>query len=339
MELKTAAFDYFLPHEFIAQTPVEPRDSSRLLIMERSTEIIKERVFREVIDWLEDGDVLVMNNTRVIRARLFGHKLTGGKVELFLLHPLSEECRWEALLRPYPKSGEIILGEDIRVRVLEKTEKDTYIVQFPFSGAAEIAMEKWGEVPLPPYIKEPLDNPDRYQTIFAQQEGSTAAPTAALHFTPGLLQQLKSKGVRQAFFTLHMGIGSFRQIKTELVQDYDLPAEFYHLPPETVCLVNQAKKTGHKVVACGTDAVRALESAAIQEGTVKEESGWTSLFITPGYRFKIVDRIITNLHLPCSSHLVLISAFASREFVFKAYEHAVKNRMRFFSFGDATLWV
>lgn len=336
MELKTEAFNYFLPQELIAQTPVEPRDSSRLLIMEHEKQVISEGVFSEIIKWMDEGDVLVTNDTRVIRARLFGQKPTGGRVEVFLLHPL-EDSKWEALLRPYPKGGEIILGGKVKVKVLTKTAQDTYTLLFPFPGAADMAMMQWGEVPLPPYIKEPLSNPERYQTIFARNDGSTAAPTAALHFTSKLLKEIAKKGIQQAFFTLNMGIGSFRTIKTEMVSDYKLPSEFYCLPPETVKLVNEAKRKGKKIIACGTDAVRALESASVEEGIISSRTGWTSLFITPGYKFKVVDRLITNLHLPCSSHLVLVSAFANRDFAISAYEHAVQRRFRFFSFGDATL--
>jgi S-adenosylmethionine:tRNA ribosyltransferase-isomerase len=334
-KLKTELFDYHLPWELIAQQPVEPRDSSRLLVMDRSSGKVSETVFGNVLNWLEAGDVLVINDTRVIRARLSGRKPTGGKVEIFLLHTLGGG-RWEALLKPYPSGKVVLLGDGLPVHVTDKTEQGTFVVQFPTPDSVMEAMEKWGETPLPPYIKEPLANPERYQTVLASEQGSTAAPTAALHFTPELLQAVKEKGVKVVNFTLHMGIGSFRTIKTDLVTEHSLSAEYYSLPLETVSAVRLAKGQGNRVVACGTDAVRALESAA-QAGEVGPAFGWTNLFITPGYRFKVVDRIITNLHLPRSSHLVLISAFASRELVLRAYAYAVREQFRFLSFGDATL--
>ncbi|MCD5407148.1 MAG: tRNA preQ1(34) S-adenosylmethionine ribosyltransferase-isomerase QueA [Desulfotomaculum sp.] len=336
MALKTAEFNYHLPQQLIAQTPVEPRDSSRLLIMDSRQQELATAQFTAVINWMAAGDVLVMNNTRVIPARIIGKKTTGGKVEVFLLHPLVDNT-WEAMISPYPKDGVIILGDNLKVKVLEQTLNNTFVIAFPAADSAVIAMKKWGEVPLPPYIKVALKNPERYQTIFASQDGSTAAPTATLHFTIQLMQKIKQKGIKLAFFTLHMGIGSFRPVKTEFVEEHQLPAEFFHLPAETAAIINQAKKEGRKIIACGTDAVRSLESAAVKNGVVQSSSYRTSLFITPGYQFKIVDRIITNLHLPCSSHLLLISAFAGQDFVLSAYRYAVKNKFRFFSFGDATL--
>lgn len=332
--LRTELFNYHLPWELIAQQPATPRDSSRLLVMDRGSREVSETVFSAVVNWLEPGDVLVINDTKVMKARLFGKKPTGGKLEIFLLHPLGDS-RWEALLKPYPKGGVLLLGDSVRVQVLEKTARSTFVLQFPTPEAAVEAMGKWGETPLPPYIKEPLADQDRYQTVLAKVHGSSAAPTAALHFTPELLQRVRDKGVQVVNFTLHMGVGSFRPIKTEYVADHNLPLEFYHLPEETVVAVQQAKRQGSRVVACGTDAVRALESAALKE--FRPGSGWTDLFITPGYRFQVVDRIITNLHLPCSSHLVLVSAFASREFALQAYAYAVREKFRFLSFGDATL--
>jgi S-adenosylmethionine:tRNA ribosyltransferase-isomerase len=333
--LRTELFNYHLPRELIAQQPATPRDSSRLLVMDRGSREVSETVFSAVINWLEAGDVLVINDTKVMKARLFGKKPTGGKVEVFLLHSLGDS-QWEALLKPYPKGGILLLGDGLRVQVLEKTERSTFVLQFPSPEVAVEAMEKWGKTPLPPYIKEPLADQDRYQTIQAKVPGSSAAPTAALHYTPELLQTVRDKGVHVVNFTLHMGVGSFRPIKTEYVAGHNLPSEFFHLPEETVAAVQQAKRQGSRVVACGTDAVRALESAALTK-EFRSGSGWTDLFITPGYRFQVVDRIITNLHLPCSSHLVLVSAFASREFVLQAYAYAIREKFRFLSFGDATL--
>lgn len=335
--LKTELFNYHLPWEQIAQQPLEPRDSSRLLILDRQRRQVSETGFVTVLNWLEAGDVLVINDTRVMKARLFGRKPTGGKVELFLLHSLGEG-QWEALLKPYPQGGTFLLGGEMEIQVLDKTEQGTFVVRFPSPEAAMTAMEKWGETPLPPYIKEPLANPERYQTIFSREQGSTAAPTAALHFTPGLLQAVRDKGVLVAAFTLHMGVGSFRPIKAKYVAEHNLSSEFYHLPAETVTTIQAAKARGSRVIACGTDAVRALESAALT-GEFRPSSGWTNLFIAPGYRFRVVDRIITNLHLPRSSHMVLISAFASRELVMQAYAYAVREKFRFLSFGDATLLI
>lgn len=334
---KTEWYNYELPWELIAQQPVEPRDSSRLLVLDRGNQRVSETIFNTVGNWLEAGDTLVINDTKVIKARLFGKKPAGGKVEIFLLHPLGDTL-WEAMLKPYPRGGVVLLGDCLRVQVLEMTEQDTFVLRFPSPNDAVEAMEKWGGMPLPPYIKEPLTDPDRYQTILARERGSTAAPTAALHFTPALLQAIRNKGVQVVNFTLHMGVGSFRPIKTEDVADHNLASEFYHVPEETVAAVQQAKRRGNRVVACGTDAVRALESAALT-GEIKPSSGWSNLFIMAGYQFKVVDRIITNLHLPCSSHMVLISAFASREFVLQAYAYAIREKFRFLSFGDATLIV
>jgi S-adenosylmethionine:tRNA ribosyltransferase-isomerase len=333
-DLKTELFNCHLPWELIAQHPVTPRDSSRLLVMDRSNKKVSATVFSQVINWLEQGDVLVINDTKVMKARLYCKKPSGGKVEVFFLHPL-DDCRWETLLKPNPRGGVLLLDNGEKVKILEKTGLNTFILQFARRETAYEAMEKWGEMPLPPYIKEPLADQGRYQTVLAKNQGSSAAPTAALHFTPELLQIVRNKGVQVVNFTLHMGVGSFRPIKTEYVADHNLPAEFYHLPEETVAVIKQAKQQGKKVVACGTDAVRALESAALKG--FGPGSGWTDLFIMPGYRFQIVDRIITNLHLPCSSHLVLISAFASREFVLQAYDFAVREKFRFLSFGDATI--
>ncbi|HSW40200.1 MAG TPA: tRNA preQ1(34) S-adenosylmethionine ribosyltransferase-isomerase QueA [Acidobacteriota bacterium] len=332
--LKTKLFDYHLPWDLIAQQPAASRDSSRLLVMDRAAGTVSETVFSAVANWLDTGDVLVINDTRVMKSRLFAKKPSGGKVEILLLHPLGGS-RWEALLKPYPRGGVLLFGDGMRVQVVDDTERNTFILEFPSPESAADAMEKWGNTPLPPYIKTPLADWNRYQTVLARADGSSAAPTAALHFTEALLQMIRHKGVKVVNFTLHMGVGSFRPIKTEYVADHDLPPEYYHLPEETVAAVEQAKRKGKRVVACGTDAVRALESATLQ--AFRPGSGWTGLFIKPGYRFKIVDRLITNLHLPRSSHLVLVSAFASRELVMQAYAFAVREKFRFLSFGDATL--
>ncbi len=339
MRMKTDELDYHLPPELIAQTPVEPRDSSRLLILDRRTKAVSRRVFSQIIDYLDPGDVLVMNDTRVIMARIHGSRPTGGRAEVFLLRDLGEGS-WEAMVRPGSRlvpGSEILLGDGMKVEIAQRTEAGTRIVRFPSPGAAAIAMDKWGEVPLPPYIKQPLANPERYQTVLAQDAGSTAAPTATLHFTTELLQRIEEKGIKLAHFTLHMGIASFRPIRTEFVDEHRLAPEFHRVSAKLARTVNRAKAEGKRIIACGTDAVRALESVAEENGRIHSRSGLTSLFITTGYRFKVVDRIITNFHLPRSSHLVLVSAFAGREFVLQAYENAVREGFRFLSFGDATI--
>lgn len=341
MMLKTEDFDYHLPQELIAQTPIEPRDSSQLLILDRRSKRVSVGVFSQIIDYLEPGDVLVMNNTRVIMARLRGRSPTGGKAEIFLLRDLGEG-KWEAMVRPggrLPVGSDILLGDGMKVGVFGWTLEGTRIVRFPSPGAAMVAMDNWGEVPLPPYIKESLPNPERYQTVLARDWGSTAAPTATLHFTRELLRRIEEKGVKLALFTLHMGIASFRAIRTQFVEEHRLSPEFHSVSPELAETVNRAKAEGRRIIACGTDAVRALESVADESGRICSASQWTSLFITPGYRFRVVDRLITNLHLPRSSHLVLLSALAERDFVLQAYKFAVQSRFRFLSFGDAMLIV
>ncbi len=336
--MKTGEFDYHLPPEAIAQEPAEPRDSSRLLVLDRSTGELHETVFRQIVDYLRSGDVLVLNDTRVIPARLHGRKPTGGRCEVFLLRDLGGG-RWEALVRPARrlKPGSEVLVGDVKLKVIERTPEGTRVVEFPSEEAAEGVLQRHGEVPLPPYIKRPLEDPERYQTVFARSPGSTAASTAALHFTKELLDRLQQKGVRVVWFTLHMGLGSFRTIKTEEVEDHRLPPEIYTLPPETASEVNRAKAEGRRVIACGTGAVRVLEGVVGEDGMLRAGSGMVDIFILPGYKFRVVDGMITNFHLPRSSHLVLVSAFAGREEVMKAYRWALERRFRFLSFGDAML--
>jgi S-adenosylmethionine:tRNA ribosyltransferase-isomerase len=337
--METKAFEYSLPPELIAQHPVEPRDSSRLLVLEREKKAVRADVFRNVIDYLNPGDVLVLNDTRVIPARLPAQRPSGGKAEVFLLQELGGG-RWEALVRPgakLPVGAEIRLGGKIPVKILERTAEGGRIIQFPSSHLATVALQEFGQVPLPPYIKQPLSDPARYQTVYAGKDGSVAAPTAGLHFTPALLGQIEAKGVTIVYLTLHMGLGSFRPIKEERLERHRIPAEYYRVPASTAEKINAARKKGKRVVACGTDVVRTLESAADSTAQLQPGEGTTDLFITPGYRFKMVDVLITNLHLPRSSHLVLVSVFAGREFVLQAYRYAVKKRFRFYTFGDATI--
>jgi len=361
--MQTKEFEYNLPTELIAQTPIEPRDASRLLVIDRNSRSVTDRVFTDIIDYFTPGDLLILNNTKVIPARLSAMRAGGGKAEIFLLKDLGDG-RWEALVNPGSKipvdscltlgkraSAGISIterksasaeknmpaGDHITVTVVDKTAAGGRIVRFSSPEQAETALRELGQVPLPPYIKQPITNASRYQTVYASIEGSVAAPTAALHFTPELLDRLKAKGVTIGYTTLHMGLGSFRPIKEELLAAHQMPAEYLFIPKDIAGMVNQAKAAGRRVVACGTDVVRTLESAAQGSGKIKAYQGNTGLFITPGYSFKVVDMVITNLHLPRSSHLVLVSAFAGRELIFHAYAYAVEKKFRFYTFGDATL--
>ncbi|MBT9131835.1 tRNA preQ1(34) S-adenosylmethionine ribosyltransferase-isomerase QueA [candidate division NPL-UPA2 bacterium Unc8] len=336
--METKKFDYSLPKELIAQTPLEPRDSSRLLVLERKKRRIGNDAFRNVINYLSPGDVLVLNDTRVIPARLPARRVSGGKAEIFLLKKL-RGARWEALVKPgakLPPGAEVIIREGINVKILEESDDGHRIIEFLPPGTGELALKEFGQIPLPPYIKKPISDPDRYQTIYAEKNGSVAAPTAALHFTSTLLKQIEDKGIVILYLTLHMGLGSFQPIREETVEDHKMPPEYYCIPEITAKRVNQAKKSGKKIIPCGTDVVRALEASTKNE-RLQSGCGNTSLFITNNYKFKIVDTLITNLHLPRSSHLVLVSAFAGRDFVLKAYQYAVNKKFRFYTFGDATI--
>jgi S-adenosylmethionine:tRNA ribosyltransferase-isomerase len=336
--METKKFDYFLPKELIAQTPLEPRDSSRLLVLNRKKKTIEDDAFKNVTNYLSPGDVLVLNDTKVIFARLPARRISGGKAEVFLLKKL-EGGRWEALVKPgakLPPEAEVIIGEDIKVKILEKSVDGKRILKFFPPSTGELAMDKFGQIPLPPYIKKSISDIDRYQTIYAEKDGSVAAPTAALHFTPTLLKQIEDKGIIILYLTLHMGPGSFVPIREEIVEDHRMPPEYYSLPETTVKKINRAKESGRKIIACGTDVVRALETQ-VRNGKLQSGCGNTSLFITNNYKFKIVDILITNLHLPRSSHLVLVSAFAGRDFVLRAYQHAIEKKFRFYTFGDATV--
>ncbi|HSV75442.1 MAG TPA: tRNA preQ1(34) S-adenosylmethionine ribosyltransferase-isomerase QueA [Bacteroidales bacterium] len=334
----TKTFEYHLPEELIAQTPVEPRDSSRLMVIDRKNRTVTERRFSDIVDFFSPGDVLVLNNTRVIAARLPARRPGGGKAEVFLLKDLGN-AQWEALVKPgakIPVGTVLSLQNGVTIQILATTPDGGRIVAFSSPEAVRSALDEVGQVPLPPYIKQSLADPSRYQTVYASVEGSVAAPTAALHFTPQLLDILRAKGVTIVFTTLHMGLGSFRPIKAESLEMHKMPVEIIQVNQEVADTINQAKKSGRKVIACGTDVVRTLESAATPNGLVMPFAGTTNLFITPGYRFKVIDRFITNLHLPRSSHLVLVSAFAGIELIREAYSFAVERKFRFYSFGDAT---
>jgi len=337
--MKTSDFDYELPLERIAQTAAEPRDHSRLMVLSRKDGNMEHRYFYEVGDYLRSGDVLVCNDSRVIPARLLGRKVDGGaKVELLLLRRL-ERGVWETLARPGRRlkaGARVELGEGsiIEAQVIEKKETGTVIVSFP----DEEALEKAGTVPLPPYIHTPLTNPERYQTVYAQEKGSVAAPTAGLHFTPELMNSLHGKGVRFVFVTLHLGLDSFRPVQVDNLAEHVIHKEYGELTPEVAGELNQAKAEGRRVICVGTSAVRMLECAAQgSEGGVKPFTGWVDLFIRPGHRFKMVDALITNFHLPRSTLLMLVSAFAGRELILQSYREAMRLGYRFYSFGDAML--
>lgn len=331
-------FDYNLPEERIAQTPAEPRDSSRLMVLNPQECIIEHKRFFQLGDFLDKGDVLIFNDTRVIPARLIGARSqTGGKVEVFLLRQIDKD-QWETLVKPGKKIrvGSIIqFGEELSCEIIAHTEFGGRIVRFMYDGVFEEILDRLGNMPLPPYIHESLADQERYQTIYSRVKGSAAAPTAGLHFTESLMDELRDKGVQFGFVTLHVGLGTFRPVHVDTIEEHIMHREFYSVPMETAELIHAAKKEGRRIVAVGTTSIRTLESAAVDMGTVETGDGWTDIFIYPGYEFKIVDAVITNFHLPKSTLIMLISAFAGREFTLAAYQTAVKEQYRFFSFGDA----
>lgn len=336
--MKTSDFDYHLPESSIGQTPAEPRDSSRLLVLHRDTNELEHRIFRDVTDFLRSGDLLVLNQTRVIPARIFAKKETGGKVELLLLRR-RDEWTWEALV-----GGKgLRIGKKVKVEdgpdaeIIEMLEGSERLIRF--SEPIEPYFSTVGNVPLPPYIHEKLDDPERYQTVYAKEPGSAAAPTAGLHFTPRLLEELQVKGVRIAYVTLHVGLDTFAPVNEDVPEEHKIHSEWCELSQETADAINEARERGGRVVAVGTTSVRTLESADSGQDVVSPFSGPTSLYILPGYQFKIVDAMITNFHLPQSTLLMLVSAFAGREKILETYETAVREGYRFYSFGDAMLIV
>lgn len=338
--MRTQEFDYYLPPELIAQQPVEPRDAARLMVLDRQTGEITETVFREIISFLEPRDLLVLNDTRVRPARLIGRKQdTGGVAEVLLLEPRGNDY-WEALVKPGRrlKPGTVIefgAQGELAAEIIDYTPSKGRIIRFVYTGDFDRLLHTLGEVPLPPYIHEELADKERYQTVYSRQEGSAAAPTAGLHFTRELLAELGQHGIKMATVTLHVGLGTFRPVETEHVEEHRMHAEFYSVSPEAAALINQAKAEGGRVIAVGTTSTRVLESVATTDGEVSPGSGWTDIFIYPGYTFKVVDALITNFHLPRSSLLMLVSAFAGRERILTAYNEAVRRRFRFFSFGDS----
>ena len=337
--MKLSDFMYDLPEARIAQTPVEPRDHSRLMVLHRDTHAIEHRHFFDIVEYLNPGDVLVINETKVIPARLYGERPTGGAVEVLLLKQLGPK-RWETLVRPGKKlkpGAEVIFGDGrLTCRVLESTDVGGRIVEFACEGSFEAALDALGEMPLPPYIHEKLADRDRYQTVYAKQEGSAAAPTAGLHFTPELLERIRAKGVEIVPVLLHVGLGTFRPVKVENIEEHEMHSEYFEVTEEAARRVNAARERGSRVVAVGTTSVRTLESAA-ENGRLVAQRGDTSIFIKPGYRFQLVDALITNFHLPGSTLIMLVSALYDREHILEAYKTAVDMEYRFFSFGDAML--
>lgn len=341
--MKTSDFYFDLPKELIAQDPLSDRSSSRLLALDKDNGNIEHKVFTDVIEYLNEGDCLVLNNTKVIPARLLGVKEdTGAKAEVFLLKRLSDDT-WETLVKPGKKlrKGAIVSFGDglLKAEILDTLEDGGRKVKFIFEGIFEEVLDKLGEMPLPPYITHKLKDRDRYQTVYAKHEGSVAAPTAGLHFTEELLKKISDKGVDIAYVTLHVGLGTFRPVKAEDINDHVMHNESYFISKEASEKINKAKSNGHRVICVGTTSVRTLESAARDDGYVPECEGDTSIFIYPGYKFKVLDGLITNFHLPESTLVMLVSAFAGRENVLNAYNEAVKEKYRFFSFGDAMILI
>ncbi len=337
--MKLSDFMYDLPEERIAQTPVEPRDHSRLMVIHRDTDQIEHKHFYDVIDYLNPGDVLVINDTRVIPARLYGERSTGGACEVLLLRQLAPK-KWETLVKPGKKlkpGAEIVFGDGrLRGRVLETTDVGGRIVEFECEGTFEAALDALGEMPLPPYIHEQLEDRERYQTVYARHEGSAAAPTAGLHFTPELLNRIREKGIDVVPVLLHVGLGTFRPVKVENIEEHHMHSEYFEVTEDAAKRINAARERGGRIVAVGTTSVRTLESAA-ENGQLVAKRGETSIFIKPGYQYQMVDALITNFHLPGSTLMMLVSALYDREKIISAYELAVKEKYRFFSFGDAML--
>lgn len=336
--MKTSDFYFDLPEELIAQTPLEKRDASRLLCLDKVTGEIQHRVFSELPELLREGDCLVMNDSRVLPARLLGARESGGAVEVLLLRDLGGG-RWECLTRPgrktKPGTKLVFGGGELEAEVIEVAEGGNRIVEFKYDGIFLEVLERLGKMPLPPYIKTELEDGERYQTVYSKELGSAAAPTAGLHFTKELLAKIAEKGVRECFVTLHVGLGTFRPVKAEDIEEHEMHSEFCIMPDETARIITETKKSGGRVVCVGTTSCRTVESFANEDGTMDAKSGWTNIFIYPGYRFKCMDALVTNFHLPESTLIMLVSAFAGRQHVLAAYKQAVEMRYRFFSFGDA----
>ena len=334
-------FYYELPEELIAQEPIKERDMSRLLVLNRKDGTLEHKIFHDIVDYLNEGDCLVLNNSRVIPARLYGIKEgTGAKMEFVLLKRVDKD-KWETLVKPgrrAPIGSKFIFGNgELKCTIIDHTDAGGRIIEFEYEGIFEEILDKLGQMPLPPYIKKKLTDKERYQTVYSKVEGSAAAPTAGLHFTKELLKKIQDKGVKLAYVTLHVGLGTFRPVKTERIEDHNMHSEFYVIDDETADIINSTRKAGKRIIAVGTTSVRTLETAADDKGFVSAKSGWTNIFIYPGYKFKIIDCLITNFHLPESTLIMLVSALAGRETILNAYKVAVENKYRFFSFGDAML--
>lgn len=336
--MNVSEFNYNLPEELIAQIPIKNRDESRLMVLNRQKETIEHKVFRDILDYLQPGDCLVRNNTKVIPARLYGKKETGANVEFLLLNRIEGDL-WEVMVRPgrkLPVGTKVAFGEGLlEAEILEILNDGNRKVKFFYNGIFNEILDKIGLMPLPPYIKEKLEDKKRYQTVYAKYEGSAAAPTAGLHFTEELLRKIQEKGIEIANVTLHVGIGTFRPVKVEKIEEHDMHSEHFYIKQEDVEKINKAKKNGKRVIAIGTTSCRVLESIANEKGLVKPYEGDTQIFIYPGYKFKCIDGLITNFHLPESTLIMLVSALAGKEYIMKAYNEAVRERYRFFSFGDA----
>ncbi|GAB1793742.1 tRNA preQ1(34) S-adenosylmethionine ribosyltransferase-isomerase QueA [Priestia megaterium] len=340
--LKVDLFDFHLPEELIAQTPLEQRDASRLMVLNKETGSVKHHMFHDLLDYVQEGDCLVLNDTRVLPARLFGIKEdTGANIEVLLLKQTQGDT-WETLVKPAKrvKEGTVISFGDGRLTAVckETSDQGGRLLEFNYEGIFYEVLEQLGEMPLPPYIKERLDDQERYQTVFAREQGSAAAPTAGLHFTEEMLEQLKEKGVHIAFLTLHVGLGTFRPVSVDDLEEHDMHSEFYQVSEGTAALLNSVREKGGRIISVGTTSTRTLETIATEHnGKFVASSGWTNIFIFPGYEFKAIDGMITNFHLPKSTLIMLVSALAGRENVISAYEQAVVEKYRFFSFGDAML--
>ena len=338
--MKVSDFNYNLPEELIAQHPYDKRDEARLMVLDKNSKKIEDKIFSDVIDYLNPGDCLVINNTKVIPARLYGKKDTGAKVEFLLLKRLEGDF-WEVMVRPGNKlkpGTKVSFGDGLlNAEILDVLEGGNRKVKFEYDGIFNEILDKIGLMPLPPYIKESLKEKEKYQTVYAKYDGSAAAPTAGLHFTEELLEKIKEKGIEIAKVTLHVGIGTFRPVKVENIEDHNMHSEHYYIKEEDAEKINKAKKAGHKIVAVGTTSCRVLESVADENGLVKAVEGDTNIFIYPGYKFKCLDSLITNFHLPESTLIMLVSSLAGRDFIMEAYNHAVEEKYKFFSFGDAMI--
>lgn len=336
--MKTSDFYFDLPQELIAQTPLQQRDASRLLMLDKQSGAVRHGVFTDLLDQLRPGDCMVLNNSRVLPARLIGHRPTGGACEVLLLIDRGENV-WECLVRPGRKlkqGAEVIFGDgELTATIVGEVEGGNRLVRFEYEGIFLEVLERLGRMPLPPYITAELEDSERYQTVYSKVTGSAAAPTAGLHFTPELMAKIESKGVKLCYVTLHVGLGTFRPVKAESIDEHEMHSEYCVIPQETADIINETKRNGGRVICVGTTSCRTVESWADEDGTMRACGGWTNIFIYPGYRFKVLDALVTNFHLPESTLIMLVSALAGREHVLEAYRQAVEERYRFFSFGDA----